>query len=100
MQDHLKHGYIVSITARTTNTSLKVTNAGMVECSGVLKQAVDRDCQFEVMSPSGSQPRAIRLRSVAYPQFYLAIINGYFIGYVSVKTEKFNYPSTVEVLLL
>ena len=87
MQDHLKPGYVISITARATNNLLKVTNTGVAECSGVRKQPVDSDCQFEVMSPSGSQPRAIRLRSVAYPQFFLAIVNGYFIGYVSDRKD-------------
>ena len=87
LQDHLKTGYIISITARATNTLLKVANNGMVDCSGVTgvsKQVPDPDSQFEVMAPSGAQARAIRLRSVVYPQFFLAIVNGYFIGYVSV----------------
>ena len=83
-QDHLKVGFIISITARSTNSLLKVASNGMVECSGALKQSPDLDCQFEVVGPAGAaQPRAIRLRSVAYPQFYLAIVNGYFIGDVS-----------------
>ena len=83
MQDHLKVGFIVSITARTTNNLLRVANNGMVECSGTLKQKPDLNCQFEVIGPGGAQPRAIRLRSMAYPQFYLAVVNGFFIGYVS-----------------
>jgi hypothetical protein len=82
-QDHLKVGFIVSVTARSTNRLLKVASNGMVDCGGVLKQPLDMDCQFEVVGPAGAQPTAIRLRSVAYPQFYLAIVNGYFIGYVS-----------------
>jgi hypothetical protein len=82
-QDHLKVGFIVSITARSTNRLLKVASNGMVECSGVLKQPPDMDCQFEVVGLAGAQPTAIRLHSVAYPQFYLAIVNGYFIGYVA-----------------
>ena len=79
----MKVGFIVSITARSTNNLLRVANNGMVECSGAQKQPPDLDCQFEVVGPAGAQSTAIRLRSVAYPQFYLAIVNGYFIGYVS-----------------
>ena len=83
LQDNLKVGFIVSIAARSTNSLLKVASNGMVDCSGALKQPPDMECQFEVIGPAGAQPTAIRLRSVAYPQFYLAIVNGFFIGYVS-----------------
>ena len=79
----LKVGFIISIAARSTNSLLKVASNGMGDCSGALKQPPDMECQFEVVGPAGAQPTAIRLCSVAYPQFYLAIVNGFFIGYVS-----------------
>ena len=81
-------GFIVSIAARSTNMLLKMASNGMVECSGPVKQPPDLDCQFEVVGPAGAQPNAIRLHSVAYPQFYLAIVNGYFIGYVRLLCES------------
>ena len=54
---------------------------GFVDCAGESGTA----CEFVVMAAvkGGS---AIKLRNVAQPHFHLAIINGYFVGYVSIYT--------------
>ena len=38
--------------------------------------------QFEVIR-AGPNLSAIKLRNVAQPQYHLAVIGGYFVGYVS-----------------
>ncbi len=55
----------------------------MVYCSGLPNQLNTNSAgQFEVVQSQYSAA-AIKLRNLAYPQFYLAIVNGYFIGNVS-----------------
>ena len=51
---------------------------GSVDCAGEKGTA----CEFTVVSATKGGS-AIKLRNVAQPHFYLAIINGYFVGYVS-----------------
>ena len=51
---------------------------GSVDCSGEGGSA----CEFTVVT-AAQGGSAIRLRNVGQPQFYLGIINGYFIGCVS-----------------
>lgn len=50
----------------------------MVDCAGESGTA----CEFVVVS-AAQGGSAIKLRNVAQPHFHLAIINGYFVGYVS-----------------
>lgn len=51
---------------------------GYVDCAGGSGTA----CEFTVIS-AAQGGLAIKLRNVAQPHFYLAIINGYFVGHVS-----------------
>ena len=51
---------------------------GFVDCAGESGTA----CEFTVVS-AGQGRSAIKLRNVAQPHFHLAVVNGYFVGYVS-----------------
>ena len=51
---------------------------GSVDCAGEKGTA----CEFTVVS-AAQGGSAIKLRNVAQPHFYLGIVNGYFVGYVS-----------------
>ena len=55
---------------------------GFVDCAGEKGTA----CEFVVVAAlrDGS---AIKLRNVAQPQYHLAIVNGYFVGYVSLNHQ-------------
>ena len=69
------------LTSRTYQKCLVVNSRGEVQCTGSPRNANALESQFEVVGSQYS-PKAIRFRSVAYPHFYLAIMNGYFLGNV------------------
>ena len=77
-QDLLKPGYVVQIISKVCGKSLRVLENGYVDCAGESGTA----CEFTVVSAAQGRS-AIKLRNVAQPHFHLAIINGYFVGYVS-----------------
>lgn len=83
LQLHLKIGNVVVLTSRTcTNKCLVVDANGMLFCNGNPLYVNHLPSQFEVVGSTYSNT-AIKLRSVAYPQYYLAIVNGCFVGNVS-----------------
>ena len=51
---------------------------GLLDCT----QNKGSACEFTVAASAGNNS-AIKFRSVSQPQFYLAIVNGYTVGYVS-----------------
>ena len=61
-----------------------------MDCAGESGTA----CEF-VVTAAAKGGSAIKLRNVAQPHFYLAVINGYFVGYVSrcMAMEAFYYNS-------
>ena len=69
--------------SRTCGKCLRVLDTGIVEFTGNPVQEPEAACRLEVLASGGPNPRAIKLRSMLYPHFYLAIVNGYFVGYVS-----------------
>lgn len=87
--DFLKGGYIVQVISKVCGKSLRVLENGAVDCGGASGTA----CQFEVMR-SGPNLSAIKLRNVAQPQYHLAVIGGYFVGYGQGGPDCDFYPTT------
>ena len=83
-QDLLSEGNKVVLIARMCYKSILISPSGTLSIGSADKRSwkTNPDCHFEVMAPDSSHQKAIKLRSVAYPQFYLANSNGYIIGYV------------------
>jgi alpha-tubulin suppressor-like RCC1 family protein len=73
----------VVLTSRTCVGKCLLLDAnGTVFCTGNPQYVDNTPTQFEIVGSTYSNT-AIRFRSMAYPQRYLAIVNGYFVGNVS-----------------
>ena len=68
----------MQLVSKLTGKSLRVMENGLLDCT----QNKGSACEFTVAASAGNNS-AIKFRSVSQPQFYLAIINGYTVGYVS-----------------
>ena len=75
--------------ARPSLKSLVLDTNGVVHCNGIATQTNNVGAQFEVVASPYSN-KAYKLRNIAYPQFHLAIVNGYFIGNVSAMGHSFQ----------
>lgn len=86
--DFLRGGYIVQVISKLCGKSLRVLENGVVDCAGDAGTA----CQFQVMR-AGPNLSAIKLRNVAQPQYHLAVIGGYFVGYGQGGPDCDFYPT-------
>ena len=86
LQSLLKAGYVVRITSKVYGKCLRILENGVADCEGGIGTA----SEFLVLF-AGPQTSIIRLRNMALPQFHLAIVNGYLVGYVSKSYVNIMY---------
>jgi hypothetical protein len=79
----------VQLQSKLTGKSLRVLESGLLDCTVGKGTA----CEFTV---AGGTNSALKFRNVAQPQYYLAIVNGYTVGYVSCNPVR---GFTTELLL-
>lgn len=84
----LKSGNVVQIVSKLCGKSLRILERGVVDCAGDAGTA----CQFEVVR-TGPNLSAIKLRNMAQPQYHLAIIGGYVVGYGQGGPDCDFYPA-------
>ena len=73
--DRLRPGNIIQINSKLNNKNFRILENGAVDCLG----DGGTSCQFTISA--GQTPNTIKLRNVAQPSRFLAIINGYLVGY-------------------
>ena len=76
-QELLKPGYVVQLISKLTGKSLRVLENGLLDCT-INKGSA---CEFTI-APARGRNSAIKFQNVAQPQYYLAIMNGFMVGYV------------------
>jgi hypothetical protein len=86
--DFLKTGYVVQLVSKLCGKSLRVLENGVLDCGGDTGTA----CQFQVLR-TGPNQSAIKLKNVAQPQYYIAVIGGYLVGYGQGGVDCDFYPT-------
>jgi len=82
VQGYFQSGNVVMISSRMAlNKCLTVDAKGIISCRVPVTAIKNTAAHFQIV-PSSFGPNAYKLRSMAYPDNYLAIVNGFLVGSV------------------